>query len=75
MCLVIFNQNNFLSLLKQYPFSDDVFTGTRVGQPVTHFRWTNRKPQPSNQFSKGKIKSRPNFFLVLEAISLEDKSQ
>jgi len=37
-------------LLQQHLFSDDVFTGVRAGQPVTHMRSTNSKPQPFNQF-------------------------
>jgi len=29
-------------------FCDDTLTGARVGQPVTHMRSTNSKPQPSH---------------------------
>jgi len=46
--LLIFYQNNFPSLKCRF-FSDDVFTGVKAGQPVTHIRSTNSKPQPSNQ--------------------------
>lgn len=46
--LIIVNQSNFPSLLEEHLFSDDVFTGMRVGQPVTHMRLTNRKPQPKD---------------------------
>jgi len=34
---------------------------TGAGQPVTHMRSANSKPQPSNQFPMDKIKPRPNF--------------
>jgi len=43
---------------------------TKAGQPVTHMRSTNSKPQPSNQFSTYKIKPRPTFVLVWEAFYL-----
>jgi len=36
--LITFNKNNFLSLLQQHLFYDDMFTGTRAGQPVTDMR-------------------------------------
>jgi len=35
-----------------------MFHGVRAGQPVTHMRLTNSKPQPSNQ-------SNPNRFLFV----------
>jgi len=38
-------------------YSDDKFTAVRVGQPVTHMKSTNSKPQRSNQFQMDKIKS------------------
>jgi len=63
MFLVILNQNIFSSLL-QHLFSSLM---TRAGQPVTHMRSTNSKPQPSNQFPTDKIKPRPTFVLVWEA--------
>jgi len=47
-----------------------MFTGVRAKQPVTHMRSTNRKHQPSKQFPMDKIKSRPSFSLVPEAVSL-----
>jgi len=52
-------------------FSDDVFTGVRAGQPVTHMRSTNSKPQPFNQFPLNKSKSHPTFILAREAVSLQ----
>ncbi|ROL33049.1 hypothetical protein DPX16_5944 [Anabarilius grahami] len=48
---------------------------TRAGQPVNHMRSTNSKPQPSIQFPKDKIKPRPTFVLVPEAVSLGYTSQ
>jgi len=45
--------------------SDDVFTGTRVGQSVTYMRSTKSKPQPSNQFPLDKIKFHSTFFSCL----------
>lgn len=44
-----------------------MFIDVRVGQPVTHMRSTNSKPEPSNQLPFDKIKSRPIVFLVQEA--------
>jgi len=67
MCLLIFNLNILPSLFQQHLFSDDVFIVVRAGQPVTHMRSTNNKPQPSNQFPMDKIKLRPTFFPVQEA--------
>ena len=54
-------------LLLQHLFSSLM---TRAGQPVTHMRSTNSKPQPSNQFLMDKIMSRHTFVLVREAVSL-----
>jgi len=64
MFLIILNQNIFSSLL-QHLFSSLMM---RAGQPVTHMRSTNSKPQPSNQFTTDKIKPRPTFVLVPETI-------
>jgi len=36
--IIIFNHNNFPSLLQQHIFSDDVLTEAKVGHPVTHMR-------------------------------------
>jgi len=46
--LVLINHNNL--------FNDDVFIGARAGQPVTHTRSANSKPQPSNQIHTGSKK-------------------
>jgi len=32
-----------------------MFTGVKAGQPVTHMRATNSKPQPSKQFHMNKF--------------------
>jgi len=48
--LVIFNQNNFPSHLRRHLFSDDVFTGVRVGQPVTQFPLDKIKSRPTLSF-------------------------
>jgi len=65
-CLVIYNQNNFPSLLQQHLLSC-MFTGMRAGQPVTHMRSTNSKPQPSNQVPKDKIKFFPTVVFKIKS--------
>ena len=55
--LIILNQNKFLS---QHLFSSLMMW---AGQPVTHMRSANSKPQPSNQFPTDKIKPRPHLIL------------
>jgi len=57
--LCFFNQNNFLFLLQQHLFSDDMFTGV-----FAHMRSTNSKAQRSNQFLMDKIKSWLTFFMI-----------
>jgi len=49
--LVIFNQNNFSPLLaiSFLPFSDDVFTGMKVVQPVNH-KTTTIQSTPDGQY-------------------------
>jgi len=47
-----------------------VFNGVRAEQPVTHIRYTNSKPQQSNQFITNKIELHPTSVLVREAISV-----
>jgi len=42
--LIILKHHAATSLL----FSDDMFTGMGAGQPDTHMRSTNSKPQPAN---------------------------
>jgi len=60
--ITVLNPNNFPSLLQRHLFSDDVFTSVRAGQPVTHRRSTNSKPQPSIKFPMDEIQSRPTWF-------------
>jgi len=62
----MFNQNSLPFSCND--FSDDVLSGTRAGQPVTHMKSTNSKPQRSNQFPRDNIKSRPTSVLVQYAI-------
>jgi len=71
MCLVILNQNIFPSVL-QHLFSSLML---RAEQPVTHMRLANSKPRVSNQFPINKIKPRPTFVLVWEAVSLRSMAQ
>lgn len=56
---VLCSFRGFNHLIKMIPlplqwlrFSDDVFTGVRMGQFVTQMRLTNGKPQPSKNVSK-----------------------
>jgi len=50
--LIIFNSNNFPFLLQRHLFSDNVFTGMRVGQHVTHME--------SQQYQTKTIQSIPD---------------
>jgi len=52
---VIFNPNNFPSLLQQHLFSDDVFTGRTTCQS---------QATTIQSIPHGQKKSRPTFFLV-----------
>jgi len=53
-------QNKFLS---QHLFSSLM---TKVGQPVTHMRSANSKPQPYNQFHTDTIKPRPHLIMFFQ---------